>query len=101
MKVLDINDNVFIFNLIEYWVNIIEYFSIEMIVVYFCVMDLDVCNMLLKILLYYYVVLWKKIMYVGICVIVIWIWFEFLKLMYILIFLNLIFGVGEGGDVLF
>lgn len=48
MKVLDINDNIFVFNLMEYWVNIIEYFRMGIIVVCFFVMDLDVCIILEK-----------------------------------------------------
>lgn len=71
MKVLDINDNVPIFNPTEYRANITEHSSIETTVVHLRATDLDVCNMSLKILLYHYAVSWKKTMHVGTCAIVI------------------------------
>lgn len=54
VKVLDINDNVPIFNPTEYQANITEHSSIGTTVVHLRATDLDVRNISFKILLYHY-----------------------------------------------
>lgn len=64
VKVLDINDNIPIFNPTEYRTNITEHSSVGTTVVHLRATDLDVCNMSFKILLYHYAFM-KKTMHVG------------------------------------
>lgn len=54
VKVLDINDNVPVFNPTEYRANITEHSSIGTTVVHLRATDLDVCDIFIKILLYHY-----------------------------------------------